>query len=263
MTLLFSFFIAHSSCLAQDAKDRKIKPESKGSRETFNKIQQLVRKGNWNEATKFMTKNAQDEIIVSQVIGAIGLTKMELPVPIPQLEDTIDDIDNVLTEYRIDTLNIDTSSMFKFSFSMGDDADESEDKDLNKKENVKSQMAKQSEKILKHVDASGKRLEILSELWDAKKSSPFSMSPLNGKVKQIEKESDDVHYLEVSVSPAESDGGTGVSIQVMTPPTALRMIKKDGLWKLDGNDEKRTENLMKEFQKNSPTKPSGPIRQDF
>ena len=233
-----------------------------GAKKAFEDIKALIAKDKWEEASKLMTKKAQDELVIEQAISAIGLTSMDIDFPIPQMEDTIDEIENVLIEHGLSDLNIDTSTMFKFQMSMGDDSDDEDKEELTQDlEKNRSSMEEQGEKILKHVNKSGKRWKIVKDLWDAKKSSPFSMSPLSGKIEKLETEKG-MQFLHVTMAPSSS-GDNGVVIQMVGPPAVLRMKKIDGDWKLDGRDEKRTAAAMKKFMKNMPSMPQADQREDF
>ena len=241
----------------EDKKNATEKKENDGDQKlsdneaakAFKQIKKLVKANKWDKVAKLMTKKAQDEFVVEQVISAIGLTEMNIQFPIPGLEEAIDEIDNVLVKYKFDELDVDTSSMFRMEFSM----DESDGDDENEEEmphDGSEVIANESAKILAHVSESGKQWEIVKELWNAKAGSPFSMSPFVGKIKNTEVDNE-VTFLEVEMGKAQSsDDGGGIVVQMVAPPVAIRMIKEGQDWKLDGRDEKRTRKLMADFMKN-------------
>ena len=237
------------------------------AKKAFQKIKKLIAENKWEEAAKHMTKKAQDELVVEQTISAIGLASMEIDFPIPQLEDAMDEIEDVLIKHGIKDLGIDTSSMFKFEMRMGgdDDEDDGADQDIEKEvEAHRPEMKNESEKILNHVNKSGKRWEIVKDLWNAKKASPFSMSPLSGKIEKQEADKD-IQLLYVSMAPAEADNNNGIVFQMVAPPAVLRMKKVENNWKFDGRDEIRTAKAMQEFMKKQQEQfgGGGPQREDF
>jgi hypothetical protein len=238
----------------------------KEAKEAFTKIQKLIAKKKWKDAAKLMTKKAQDEVVIEQTISSIGLANIEIDLPIPNLEDSIDEIEDALVKHGLMDLDIDTSSMFRMEFSMGEEEDE---EDESEKEGKAKEQAKKMEgegkKILDHIAKSGNRWEIVGDLWDAKASSPFSMSAFSGKI-QKQEEDGQVQLLYVSMAPAATDNQDGgVMIQMMAPPAVMRMTKTDGKWLLDGRDEKRTASAMKEFMEKQQDMFGGgaEMREDF
>lgn len=236
--------------------------EERDVRKSFDTIRNLVKQGKWSDVSNWMTKQAQDELVIEQIISAIGLTKIEMPIPLPQFEDAIDEVENVIIKYELDKLNIDTSAMFKFSLSMGEEEDTAEDENPKSANADKTTMTEQTNKILKHVDQMKKRWEIVGELWNAKKSSPFTVSPLAGSIEKLERGENGNYHLQIKVGASPSDNDSGVMIQMASPPVVVKMVNQDGKWKLDGRDQQRSEKLMRDFLKNQPMM-SSPQRQDF
>ena len=235
---------------SKDDGSKKASKATDAAKSTFEKMKKLIAKNEWEKAAKLMTSTASDDVVVEQVISSIGMTKMELPMPIPQIEEAVDEIDNVLTKYELDKLEIDISKMFKVKMDFDGDEKDGDDDDKNsdddEKEAAKNPMKESSKKILDAVKKSGKRWEIVKELWDAKKASPFSFSPLVGKVEDTEA-GEGVVYLVVAMAPATSDNNDGMQIQMMAPPTVVRMKLEKDKWLFDGRDEERTMKAMNEF----------------
>jgi hypothetical protein len=250
----------------QDAKT----PKDDAAKQTFEKMSKLLADSKLQEAAEFMTKKAQDEFATVQVISSIGMLEMEMPMPMPQLEDAIDDIDEVLMKYGLDKLEIDHSKMFRVEMSADHDMDDEDeddgdkdqdDGDDKKKAEDKTDTANKPDradkkadeadednaKVLQALDKDGKRWEIIAELLEAKSSSPFGINPLTGKVTKFEMQDEKTAFLELSAAQHENDDGGGAVIQMVMPPTVVRMTKVNDEWKYDGRDEERSNKVMKEF----------------
>ncbi|MEM9410190.1 MAG: EF-hand domain-containing protein [Planctomycetota bacterium] len=233
----------------EDSKtETKVPVEAKTA---FQKIQKLVGKGDWKAASKLMTEKAQKEVVLESVLSAIGMTEMEMPIPVPALEDAIDEIDDALIKHKLADLDIDTSSMFKMEFSMGEDEAAGEDKQLDElRDEALKSIEESQDKILNAVEKAG-RWQVVTDLWNAKKSSPLSLSLFNGEIKKSESDEKGAFFV-VSMAAAKSEQTPGMMIQMMAPPAVIRMIKKDDQWFFDGRDEDKTAAAMEEFMKNMP-----------
>ena len=256
---------------AAPAADAAEKPAEGSSSAAFAKISKLLKGGKWEEAAKYMTQNAQDEIVVEQVISSAGMLKMAGPIPIPELDKAKDNIKAAMEKHKLDKLDIDVSSMFRVETQMEGMDDEGDDEDADKEKDSKEKMSPEKtlkdaqQKILNAVNKSGNRWEIVKDLWDAKTDSPLAMSALIGKVDDVETK-DDESFLRVTPAQSETDGSSGVMVQIMSPPVVYRMIEKDGNWMLDGRDQQRTLKSMSEFMKKQGERMRGgqpPARQDF
>lgn len=257
-------------------------PKDDAAKRTFEKMSKLLADSKLPEAAEFMTKKAQDEFATIQLVSSIAMLEMELPMPMPQFEDAIDEIDQVLMKHGLDKLEIDHSKMFRVEMSVDgmDEDDEEEDEDdgddkkkaedktdtANKPDRADKQSDEADEtsaKALKALDKDGKRWEIIAELLEAKSFSPFGMNPLTGKVSKFEMQDENTAFLELSAAEHNNDDGGGAVIQMVTPPTVVRMTKLNDQWKYDGRDEKRSNKAMREFMQEQKERFGGGGRTDF
>lgn len=253
-------------------KQKKEKPaKDNAAKKTFEKMSKLMADKKLSEAAEFMTKQAQDDFATMQLVSSIAMLDMEMPMPMPKFEDTVDRIDDVLIKYDLNELEIDPSKMFRVEMSVDgmveeEEEDEKEemgesDGDNERKADDKTETADKPDRdktkskeaddtgamALKALDKDGKRWEIIGELLEAKSVSPFGMNPLTGKVTKFELHDENTAFLELSAAEHDNDEGNGVVIQLVTPPTVVRMTKSNNEWKYDGRDEKRSRKAMKEF----------------
>ena len=105
---------------------------------SFEKLKAMIKKNKLAEAAKLMTKRGADEFAVSQVVSAIGMTKMELPVPMPKIEEAIDEIESVVIEHKLEKLQLDTSKMFRMETTI-DGLDEETEKEHSDEKKEKSE----------------------------------------------------------------------------------------------------------------------------
>ena len=69
--------------------------------------------------------------------------------------------------------------------------------------------------------------------------------------------------LRASAAEHENDDGGGAVIQMVMPPTVVRMKKVNDEWKYDGRDEERSNKVMKEFMQEQKERFGGGGRTDF
>ena len=171
---------------------------------------------------------------------AIAMAEMELPAQIPGLSDAKEELEDVVDTFELDKLEIDVDSMIQMEIGGPGEQDEEEMKEMEAKQD------EQKKKVIDALDKDGKRWEIIGAIWDAQSNSPFHMSPLAGEVDESEMDGD-VCFLTVTAKPPAAGGG--VQIQVMAPPSIIRIEKtKDG-WKYGGRDPERTQKAMEKFMK--------------
>ena len=257
--------ILQSIAAAADPKTEK-KSDSKTAKKdlpaikSFEKLKSMLKKNKLAEAAKLMTKRGADEFAVSQVVSAIGMTKMELPVPMPQIEEAIDEIESVVIEHKLEKLELDTSKMFRMETSIDglaedDDEEQGDEKQAkkegqrDKREAARKEMDEHRKKIVGALDKDGKRWKIVGDLMKAKASSPFSMNHLVGKVKSSEEQKKTV-YLTITPEMVNEGNEDGMMFQMIAPPTIIRMTGSGKDWKFDGTDQERTSKAVKEFMKN-------------
>lgn len=226
--------------------------DKSGVNDAFTKMKTLIKKNDWQAAAKLMTTEAADRTATELVTKGLGMCQIELPMPMPQLEDAIDDMDSVLTKYGLDKLGIKTKPMVKIELGTHDeDEEESESAEPDEKQ-VEANRKKNSDKIIEALDKDGKRWQIVGELWEAIASSPLGMNPLVSKAEKITVDGDKA-VLEVKHVPSDVDNDQpGVMIQIMAPPMFLNFQKSNGDWKYTGLNEKKIKEAMKEFQENMP-----------
>ena len=244
----------------ENDRSPKTNKESGTVKKSYEKMAALIRKRKLDEAAKMMTQQGADEFAVSQVVSAFGLTEMDIPVPVPEIEETIDEIEDVIVRHKLDELGVDPSSMFRVQMSVdefGDESDSQDDKPAvgktkeskQKPNSMEEKVKSMNSKIIQGIDKNGKRWQIVGDLLKAKSGSPFDMLQLAGKVQDIELK-EKVAYLEITPESSSNGDGGGVVFQMVAPPTIIRMIRSDQGWKFDGTDHKRTRKAIDEFMKN-------------
>ena len=228
--------------------------DKSGVNDAFENMKALIKKNDWQAAAKLMTDEAADRTATELVIKGLGMCQVELPIPMPQLEDAIDDMDSVLGKYGLDKLGIKTEPMVKIELGThdddGDEVDSAESKESEKK--AEADRKKNSDKIIAALDKDGKRWQIIGELWDAIASSPLAMNPLVSKAENITVDGEKA-VLEVKHVPSDvGNDEPGMMIQIMAPPMFLNFQKSNGDWKYTGLNEQKIKEAMKEFEENMP-----------
>ena len=243
--------------------------ESGEAVQLFEDLKALVAQNDWESAQTKMTEEACDQFCTSLVITSVGLAETELPMEMPGFSESLDDIDDVVSEYELDRLAIDVGGAFEMEFSAdpGDlDGFDLEDEELELSgdevapgdESESTGDAAEgdeeggSEKILAHLDADGKRWEIVGGLWKALSGSPLALNELNGDI--LEKEADgETVYLTLELKPASTPEQDGIQIEIMSPPVVVKITRQDdGSWLYDGMDAERTQLAFEEFAESMP-----------
>lgn len=206
--------------------------------ELFKNLMKAVEDEEWETAASKMTKEARDDFCFETVMMALAFSEMELPAQIPGLSDAKEEIEDVVDTFELNKLDIDVEAMIQMEMGAPGEGDDEEDEDMEAKQ------AEQKETVIQALDKDGKRWEIIGAIWDAQSSSPFHMSPLAGEIKESELEGD-VCFLTVAAKPPAAGGG--VQIEVMAPPSIIRIEKTDEGWKYAGRDLERTQKAMEEF----------------
>lgn len=233
---------------AGDQEDEKAEEKSDDSHQgdeeateaaegAFKSLVEAIEEEDWESASAKMTKEACDDFCFETVMMALAMAEMELPAQIPGLSDAKEELEDVVDTFGLDELDIDVDSMIQMEMG-GQEADEEE------KEEMEAEQDEQKKTVMEALDKDGKRWEIIGAIWDAQSNSPFHMSPLAGEVDETELDGD-VCFLTVTAKPPAAGGG--VQIQVMAPPSIIRIEKTDDGWKYGGRDPERTQKAMEEF----------------
>ena len=253
--LLIALPLFVSPAAAQEVKEKKKseqeektdqKSEKASPTKTFNQIKELIKEGEWEDAAKWMTKEAADSVTSEVVLRAASLSQID--VMIPGIEDAKDDVAEVLEEYGLDKIKFDMPQAIELSVDGdGGEDEEPEDDGDNDSKKVVIDMKKHQKEILAILKKSGKRWDAVRDLWETMESTPFSMDPLSGKVEEVEIDGDSAS-LKVKLVP-NLGGDEGISIQIVAPPTFLQFTKSGNIWKYSGLDQERTRKAQKEFMK--------------
>jgi len=239
----------------KDKSSDKKKKTDKSAAEAYKKLSKHVEKSDWKNAAKLMTQNAQDEFAATQFMTSKSFLSVDMPIP--GMDDVLDNVKDVFDKYDLDDLDVDIESMFKVEMMDGDFDDEKEDKDKKDKDDKKeskkgdsksSPAEKQKElqkTILKLMDKDNKRWEIVSDLWKAQEGSPFQMSHLNGTIKKLEVEKD-YAFIKVEMKLPQQDDMPNSGF--LAPPIWVKMKKVKDNWNFDGVAEKRTQKAMQEWE---------------
>ena len=255
-------------------KTNKKKVQDKSVVEAYEKLKKHFKSSDLKKAANMMTKAAQDQFAAEQFMTAKSMLEMDMPMQMPGFDEVLDNLEDVFEKHDLDDIEFDIEGMMRFEMSvdgLDEDEDEGEDKadkkdkdksdgkkaksksdvEKNAAKSLESQMKKAYAPVLKGLDKKGKRWEIVSDLWNAQKGSPFQMSPLTGNVEDHEVEGK-LAYVRVKIVPPQMDDESGMMMQIMSPPMYLKMEKEAGSWKYAGLDMKRTQKAMEEFMKNQP-----------
>lgn len=219
---------------------------------TFNKIVESVKDEDWKAASAKMTPEARDDFCFEAVMMAVAFAEMDMPQQIPGISDLQDELQDVVDTFELGELDLDVDSMMQME--MGGETPE---EDTPEMEELETKQKEEKEKVLKAIDKDGKRWEVIGAIWDAQSNSPFHMSPLAGEIEESELDGD-VCYLTVVVKPEMPGGGGGAQIQVMAPPSIVRIEKTEEGWMYAGRDEERTRKAMEEFMEGMGGMDGGP-----
>ena len=241
--------ITGQSANAQESKESESSQPSKAS-QVMEKISDLIEEGDWEQAKTHMTESAWDGWCERLVVKCHSMAKMEmnLGVEIPGFEESQDEIEEVFKEYKLDEIEITNSILeIRGNASRGDSGETDEERETRER---------QHQQILATLDADGKRIEIVGELWDARSTSPFDVTFFGGKVEMEEAgEESDVESCFLTITPtvaSDESEGSGISFKVMAPPVVINMVKNDGVWMFDGLNMERTAEESKAFQPEIP-----------
>lgn len=221
--------------------------EIEAAQKAYKKLGTMIGDLEFEAASKRMTAKAKDTLCVQMVTMAVGFANADFPMEIPGFSDTQDELRDVVDVYGLDKLDLDTESMFRFEMSSGDEppSEESEDSPGG----TLGQSEEQIKALIATLDKDGKRWEIITAIWKVQQKSPFAQSPISGKIDEAEMDGD-VVLLTVTAKQPEADGGGGVQLQIMSPPTVIRMEKSKDSWFYAGVDEARTLKKMEKFMEN-------------
>lgn len=212
--------------------------EIEAAEASFKELMEAVEEENWDAASKKMTKEACDDFCFETVMMAIAMAEMELPAEIPGLSDAKDELADVVETFELDQLDIDVNSMIQMEVGGMDDEDDEERKEME------AEQEEQKKTVMEALDKDGNRWKVIAAIWEAQSNSPFHMSPLAGKIDESEMDGDVCFLTVVSKPPA---AGGGIQIQVMAPPSIVRIEKTDDGWKYGGRDPERTQKAMEKF----------------
>ena len=245
-----------------DKEEKKEKTEEETKRideatKAYDALAKLVSKGDWEKATKSMTKQASDDYAVGMVTQSLSLTQMALP---PQMDneavnDAKEATEKVLKKYKLN--DIDLSSLLKNRNPKGGDDKDSDDTEMTpqekakaKREETKAMQVKLKAEIMAAIDKDEKRWEIVDALRSAQEEISFNRDVLAGKVGDSDADKNTV-FLTVT-----QDANVG---QIAIPIVA-KMKAEKGKWKYTGIDSSRTQKAMQKMMKRlrSGAKPADP-----
>ncbi len=227
---------------AEEKSDHSNDEEAiEAAEKAFQGIVKSVSDEDWNAVGEKMTKEACDDFCYETVMMAVAFAGMDMPADVPGIADLQDELQDVVDTFGLDELDLDVDSMMQME--MGDGG---ADEDSPEKEEMDAKQEEEKKKVIAALDKDGKRWEVIAAIWDAQSESPFQMSPLAGEVEESELDGE-VCYLTVVVKPDMPGGGGGVQMQIMSPPSIIRIEKTDKGWMYGGRDDERTQAAMEEF----------------
>lgn len=223
--------------------DKDLKETTAEVQESLKTLNTHMKEGEWSKVQELMSEKAWDKYCQSLVRRCVSLTKIEVDIPIPGIDEAKDAISEVLEQHGLDELEVEDG--FKLQIGSADDEEEEEDGDEDESDEEESL---KDDPIIKALDKDDNRVEIVESLFQAQMQSPFNMSVFNGKVIELEKAEGEAGRFFVKVEPQiqERDEG-GTRFRMVSPPVIVIVEKSDDVWVYAGVDSKRTSEAMKDF----------------
>ena len=247
LTLLIAF-TSIGICNAQDGEKAVADPESEVS-QLLTSLNDHMQEGEWAEAKALMTDEAWDTYCSRLVQRCASMTKIEINIDIPGLNEAQEAVEEVLEKYGLEDVEVKDGITLKID-GQGDDEEADDDEEDEEDEGEQDGDEEKVDSVLTALDKGGKRMEIVEALYEANGLSPFNLSLFNGDVKEVEVEAKDMEVtLIAKIEPKvqQSDGSDGIQIKMMSPPMIVLIQKVDGEFKYGGLDMRRTAEEAKNF----------------
>ena len=246
MVLLFAAVNAQPATAFQ-TEEVNLKEATESIKDAYEKIGEMVKKGQLEKATELMTKDSADTYIADLVTEAIFMTSP------PKIDDLPGDIPE---EFRKE-IEEDMKRQFESQKETRVKVEELISKyGLKKfKEKKYSPMAsddlieEMKSGILESLDKSDSRFKAAVEF--KKLTGNYHLNLFNGELQKEIEFDGDVATLEVELNLDEMEMGDeelpDVEMEIMMPPLFIKFEKADKGWKFAGIDEEKTAEAEEEF----------------
>lgn len=230
--------------IAGFADDRISGDDDKAIKSSFQQMSGFAASGEWKKAAELMTPQAADEVCAQMLMLCLGIRDAEFPMSIPHLDEARDEIEKVLSEFKLDQVELEVT-MFRFA-GAGSDKDE---EDLQKK------AAENQDKALQALANVQDRWAVIAKLQSAVEGMPFGNNvALSGEISEIEI-AEDKALVTIKPQPPQQNSEGGVQIQIIAPPRIANYQKVNDQWLYAGINREKTDAAMREFQKSMPMQP--------